>query len=146
RLRWGVDPLEATQDRHAGRETRWQPPQGRAGRHAQDLPADPNQSPWPPLANEYLWPRLARGLRQGRHHRADLPRSQGHGGNQAVNHPLHGARDRGYHRDSLADVGKILDAHYLHRDPALAMSAIRELEANIAGTKITNRLQTGPKT
>ncbi len=33
---------------------------------------------------------------------------------------------------SLRDVGAILDAHYLHRDPALAESAIRKLEK---GTK-----------
>jgi integrase len=36
---------------------------------------------------------------------------------------------------SLADVRTILDAHYLHRDPALAESAIRKLEA---GTKTPN--------
>jgi integrase len=29
---------------------------------------------------------------------------------------------------SLPDVGSILDAHYLHRDPALADSAIAKLE------------------
>src|SRR5262249_20782959 len=29
---------------------------------------------------------------------------------------------------ALRDVGSILDAHYLHRDPALAESAIRKLE------------------
>jgi integrase len=29
---------------------------------------------------------------------------------------------------SLRDVAAILDAHYLHRDPALAESAIRKLE------------------
>ena len=29
---------------------------------------------------------------------------------------------------SLRDVRSILDAHYLHRDPALAESAIRKLE------------------
>jgi hypothetical protein len=33
---------------------------------------------------------------------------------------------------SLRDVRSILDAHYLHRDPALGKSAIRKLEA---GTK-----------
>jgi hypothetical protein len=33
---------------------------------------------------------------------------------------------------SLPDVGAIPDAHYLHRDPALAESAIRKLER---GTK-----------
>jgi integrase len=33
---------------------------------------------------------------------------------------------------SLRDVRSILDSHYLHRDPALAQSAIRKLEA---GTK-----------
>jgi len=36
---------------------------------------------------------------------------------------------------SLRDVGAILDAHYLHRDPALAASAIRKLEK---GTKFPN--------
>ena len=36
---------------------------------------------------------------------------------------------------SLRDVGAILDAHYLHRDPALAESAIRKLER---GTKTPN--------
>ena len=36
---------------------------------------------------------------------------------------------------SLADVRTILDAHYLHRDPALAESAIRKLEA---GTRTPN--------
>jgi integrase len=34
---------------------------------------------------------------------------------------------------SLRDVAAILDAHYLHRDPALAENAIRKLEK---GTKI----------
>jgi hypothetical protein len=37
---------------------------------------------------------------------------------------------------SLRDVGVILDAHYLHRDPALAARAIRKLER---GTKTPNR-------
>jgi integrase len=36
---------------------------------------------------------------------------------------------------SLRDVGAILDAHYLHRDPALAESAIRKLER---GTSVPN--------
>jgi integrase len=36
---------------------------------------------------------------------------------------------------SLRDVRSILDAHYLHRDPALAESAIRKLEK---GTKMPN--------
>jgi integrase len=36
---------------------------------------------------------------------------------------------------SLCDVAAILDAHYLHRDPALAESAIRKLEK---GTKSSN--------
>jgi integrase len=36
---------------------------------------------------------------------------------------------------SLRDVGAILDAHYLHRDPALAESAIRKLEK---GTNFPN--------
>jgi integrase len=36
---------------------------------------------------------------------------------------------------TLRDVRSILDAHYLHRDPALAEAAIRKLEA---GTKSPN--------
>jgi integrase len=36
---------------------------------------------------------------------------------------------------SLRDVRSILDAHYLHRDPALGKSAIRKLEANFRGGK-----------
>jgi integrase len=36
---------------------------------------------------------------------------------------------------ALRDVRSILDAHYLHRDPALAESAIRKLEK---GTKTPN--------
>jgi integrase len=36
---------------------------------------------------------------------------------------------------SLRDVRSILDAHYLHRDPALAESAIRKLEMGYAGIK-----------
>ena len=36
---------------------------------------------------------------------------------------------------SLRDVGAILDTHYLKRDPSLAESAIRKLEA---GTKTPN--------
>jgi integrase len=36
---------------------------------------------------------------------------------------------------SLRDVRTILDSHYLHRDPALAESAIRKLEK---GTKVPN--------
>ena len=36
---------------------------------------------------------------------------------------------------SMRDVGAILDTHYLHRDPALAESAIRKLEK---GTKSSN--------
>ena len=36
---------------------------------------------------------------------------------------------------SLRDVHAILDAHYLHRDPALGESAIRKLER---GTKTPN--------
>jgi hypothetical protein len=40
---------------------------------------------------------------------------------------------------SLASVREILDAHYLHRDRALASSAIRKLEK---GTNFSNRLQT----
>jgi integrase len=39
---------------------------------------------------------------------------------------------------SLRDVGAILDKHYLHRDPALAESAIRKLEAAKKGTKSPN--------
>jgi hypothetical protein len=36
----------------------------------------------------------------------------------------------------LSDVRAILDAHYLHRDPALGESAIRKLES---GTKTPDR-------
>ena len=39
---------------------------------------------------------------------------------------------------SLHDVRSILDAHYLHRDPALAESAIRKLERNTVATKSPN--------
>jgi integrase len=39
---------------------------------------------------------------------------------------------------SLRDVRSILDAHYLHRDPALATSAIRKLEESEQSTKMTN--------
>jgi integrase len=39
---------------------------------------------------------------------------------------------------SLRDVRSILDAHYLHRDPALAESAIRKLEQNTLATKSPN--------
>jgi integrase len=37
---------------------------------------------------------------------------------------------------SLRDVHAILDSNYLHRDPALAVSAIRKLEESKSGTKI----------
>ena len=40
---------------------------------------------------------------------------------------------------SLRDVRSILDAHYLHRDPALAQEANRKLEA---GTKTPKRAPT----
>jgi integrase len=39
---------------------------------------------------------------------------------------------------SLRDVGAILDAHYLSRDPRLAESAMKKREAHEAGTKIPN--------
>jgi integrase len=42
---------------------------------------------------------------------------------------------------SLRDVAAILDTHYLHRDPALAQSAIRKLEK---GTRFTNRSSNRP--
>jgi hypothetical protein len=35
----------------------------------------------------------------------------------------------------LRDVRSILDQHYLHRDPALAASAIRKLEAAVSANK-----------
>jgi integrase len=35
---------------------------------------------------------------------------------------------------TLSDVRSILDSNYLHRDPALAESAIRKLEAKVSGT------------
>jgi hypothetical protein len=41
-------------------------------------------------------------------------------------------RERGA---SLRDVRSILDAHYLHRDPALAESAIQKLERRTAAPK-----------
>ena len=41
---------------------------------------------------------------------------------------------------SLADVRDILDRHYLSRDPALAESAVRKLEAAV------RKLETGSKT
>jgi integrase len=40
---------------------------------------------------------------------------------------------------SLRDVGAILDAHYLHRDPALAESAIAKLDRLETGTKSPKR-------
>ena len=49
--------------------------------------------------------------RLGRLHRAEIATITGH---------------------SLRDVRSILDAHYLHRDPALAESAIRKLEMGYA--------------
>lgn len=45
---------------------------------------------------------------------------------------------------SLKDVRSILDAHYLHRDPALAESAVAKLERHKAGTKLETRVETGP--
>ena len=57
---------------------------------------------------------------------------------RSARHCRHTARDHGMHHTeesqsltghSLRDVNAILDAHYLHRDPALAQSAIRKLEA-----------------
>ncbi|MGB8749286.1 MAG: integrase, partial [Pseudolabrys sp.] len=36
---------------------------------------------------------------------------------------------------SLRDVRSILDAHYLHRDPALAENAIRKLERRTESSK-----------
>lgn len=39
---------------------------------------------------------------------------------------------------SMNDVRSILDAHYLHRDPALAESAVRKLETKKQGTKTPN--------
>jgi hypothetical protein len=39
---------------------------------------------------------------------------------------------------SLRDVGAILDAHYLNRDPAMAESAIRKLELNEKKTNPSN--------
>jgi integrase len=44
---------------------------------------------------------------------------------------------------SLAGVARILDAHYLHRDPALAASAIRKLEENVRRSTLQTNLQTG---
>jgi hypothetical protein len=39
---------------------------------------------------------------------------------------------------SLRDLGAILDAHYLSRDPRLAESVMKKKEAHEAGTKIPN--------
>ena len=44
---------------------------------------------------------------------------------------------------SLRDVRSILDANYLHRDPALAESAIKKLER---GTKFSNQASNRTKT
>jgi len=43
---------------------------------------------------------------------------------------------------SLRDVRSILDAHYLHRDPALAESAIRKLELGYAQRTIEGKTGT----
>jgi hypothetical protein len=48
---------------------------------------------------------------------------------------VYGDGDRHFDRSQPADVGAILDMHYLNRDPALAQSAIRKLEK---GTKTSN--------
>jgi hypothetical protein len=47
---------------------------------------------------------------------------------------------------ALRDVRSIPDAHYLHRDPALAKSAIRKLEGKIAPTGEVDREKRGTKT
>ena len=39
---------------------------------------------------------------------------------------------------SLNDIARILDAHYLSRDPRLAESALKKREMHEAGTKATN--------
>ena len=49
--------------------------------------------------------------------------------------------DRGLTGHSLRDVRSILDANYLHRDPALGESAIRKLEA---ASKLQNFSQLTP--
>ena len=41
---------------------------------------------------------------------------------------------------SLRDVRSILDAHYLHRDPALAESAIAKLETRTKNSQLTSQL------
>ncbi len=45
---------------------------------------------------------------------------------------------------SLKDVRSILDAHYLHRDPALAESAMAKLGLHKAGTNLETGVETGP--
>jgi integrase len=45
---------------------------------------------------------------------------------------------------SLRDVRSILDAHYLHRDPALAESAIRKLEGLKGEQSLPTDRPTGP--
>lgn len=44
---------------------------------------------------------------------------------------------------SLADVAAILDAHYLHRDPALAEKAVKRLEARTVSSKPRQNRATG---
>lgn len=44
---------------------------------------------------------------------------------------------------SLKDVGRILEEHYLNRDPAIAVNAIRKLEENIRRSTMQTNLQTG---
>ena len=79
---------------------------------------------------------MAEGVRRCGDRRRDLPRSA-----RDCSHPA-GAR-RGCTEAEIAtitghacgDVRSILEANYLHRDPALAESAIRKLEK---GTKLSN--------
>jgi hypothetical protein len=54
---------------------------------------------------------------------------------EAVKAAEHEVRRRWGAGHALRDVRSVLDAHYLHRDPALAESAIRKLEK---GTKTPN--------
>jgi len=44
---------------------------------------------------------------------------------------------------SLKDVGRILEEHYLNRDPAIAANAIRKLEENVRRSTLQTKQQTG---
>ena len=77
---------------------------------------------------------LAEGLQEGRHRRRDLQRSSRYGGDKAGDRRLHRGGDRDITGHILRDVRSILDAHYLHRDPALCRG--RDQEAR-SGNKVS---------